>query len=62
MMATMNNSQPRKKNKAAQALGRKGGKARVPKGFASPEVMAKALETRRTNREQKRLQKLSENA
>ncbi len=36
-----------------QIMGEKGGKARVSKGFASPAVMAKALETRRLRRDLK---------
>lgn len=37
----------KKKNPAAVALGRMGGKANVSKGFSNPDVMRKALETRR---------------
>ena len=49
-MLTCMHDQPKKKNKAAAALGRLGGRAKVSKGFASPEVMRKALETRRLRR------------
>jgi hypothetical protein len=38
------------KNPTAQAGGRSGGKAKVPKGFSSAKVQKKALETRRANR------------
>lgn len=37
----------------AQAAGRVGGKARVPKGFASPAVLAKALASRRRKARQR---------
>ena len=36
-------------NPTAQAGGRVGGRARVAKGFTSPAVQARALETRRRN-------------
>lgn len=35
------------KRPSAVNSGRLGGKAKVPKGFSSPEVLAKALSTRR---------------
>jgi hypothetical protein len=35
------------KSPVAQAGGRAGGQARVAKGFAAPDVLAKALATRR---------------
>jgi hypothetical protein len=38
------------KNPIAQAGGRAGGAARVPKGFSKPSVLAKALATRRRNK------------
>ena len=41
------------KNPVTQAGGRVGGLARVSKGFASPEVMRKAIATRKQNREAK---------
>lgn len=50
----------KRKNPAAVALGRKGGKAKVPKGLAmmSPErraeIAAKGLETRRENAAKKK--------
>lgn len=42
------------KNPVAQAGGRAGGLAKVAKGFASPEVMRKALATRSRNKAQAR--------
>ena len=41
------------KNPVTQAGGRKGGKAKVKKGFASKEVQAKAQATLRANRSRK---------
>jgi len=38
------------KNPIAVAGGKKGGKAKVKKGFASSKVMEKAMRTRRENR------------
>jgi Na+-translocating ferredoxin:NAD+ oxidoreductase RNF subunit RnfB len=38
----------------AQAAGRLGGRAKVPKGFADPKVLAKALATRRMKAQQRR--------
>jgi hypothetical protein len=49
--------QPKKKNRAAAALGRRGGRVKVSKGFASPEVMRKALETRKLRREERLAEK-----
>jgi hypothetical protein len=39
-------------SKAAAAMGRKGGSVKCSKGFASPRVMAKALATRKRNKQQ----------
>jgi hypothetical protein len=44
-------------NPVTQAGGRTGGLAKVPKGFASPDVLAKALETRRKNAEKRKRRK-----
>lgn len=41
------------KNPHAVELGRLGGKWKGRKGFADPRVLAKALETRRRNREKR---------
>lgn len=39
------------KNKANASAGRRGGLAKVPKGFYSPGVRAKALATRRAKQQ-----------
>jgi hypothetical protein len=44
-------------SKAAAAMGRKGGAAKVPKGFASPRVQRRAQRTRELNRAKKKLSK-----